>query len=63
MTGKLMSAFKKLEKEIVRKTILTGEPRIDGRDQDTVRPVLLRQEYYQELMEHHFLQGERRKHW
>ena len=41
MTGKLMSAFKKLEKEIVRKTILSGEPRIDGRDQDTVRPIFV----------------------
>ena len=41
MIGKLMSAFKKLEKEIVRKTILTGEPRIDGRDQDTVRPIFV----------------------
>ncbi|MGH6989820.1 MAG: polyribonucleotide nucleotidyltransferase [Stellaceae bacterium] len=32
--------FKKIEKEIVRGTILKGEPRIDGRDTRTVRPIL-----------------------
>lgn len=31
------SAFKDLEKEIVRTRILDGEPRIDGRDRSTVR--------------------------
>jgi polyribonucleotide nucleotidyltransferase len=31
-----------LEKEIVRKRILDGEPRIDGRDQKTVRPITIR---------------------
>ncbi|MCK9504188.1 MAG: polyribonucleotide nucleotidyltransferase, partial [Porticoccaceae bacterium] len=32
-------AFKKLEKKIVRGRIIRGEPRIDGRDQKTVRPI------------------------
>jgi polyribonucleotide nucleotidyltransferase len=32
-------AFKKLEKTIVRGRILRGEPRIDGRDGKTVRPI------------------------
>lgn len=31
--------FKKIEKTLVRKRILSGEPRIDGRDNRTVRPV------------------------
>jgi polyribonucleotide nucleotidyltransferase len=31
--------FKKIEKEIVRGAILKGEPRIDGRDTKTVRPI------------------------
>jgi polyribonucleotide nucleotidyltransferase len=31
--------FKELEKEIVRGAILRGEPRIDGRDTKTVRPI------------------------
>ena len=35
--GKVMDAFKKLEKQIVRKNILSGKPRIDGRDLNTVR--------------------------
>ncbi len=32
-------AFKNAEKKIVRGRILAGEPRIDGRDQSTVRPI------------------------
>ncbi|KTD22694.1 polyribonucleotide nucleotidyltransferase [Legionella lansingensis] len=32
----------KLEENIVRKRILDGEPRIDGRDQKTVRPINIR---------------------
>ena len=51
-----MSAFKKLEKEIVRKTILSGEPRIDGRDKDTVRPIFVETGILPRAMEHHFLQ-------
>ena len=39
--GKLMTAFKKLEKDIVRGNILNNEPRIDGRDLDTVRPIFV----------------------
>ena len=31
--------FKKIEKSLVRKRILSGEPRIDGRDTRTVRPI------------------------
>ncbi|MDA9341270.1 polyribonucleotide nucleotidyltransferase [Gammaproteobacteria bacterium] len=37
--GKLMNAFKAVEKDVVRKSILLNEPRIDGRDRDTVRPI------------------------
>ncbi|MEL7537557.1 MAG: polyribonucleotide nucleotidyltransferase [Pseudomonadota bacterium] len=32
-------ALSKLEKNIVRRRVLAGEPRIDGRDQRTVRPI------------------------
>lgn len=32
-------AFSKLEKSIVRRRIIAGEPRIDGRSTDTVRPI------------------------
>ncbi len=39
--GKLMNEFKKLEKDIVRGNILNNQPRIDGRDQDTVRPIFV----------------------
>tara|TARA_Y100001970_G_scaffold290274_1_gene423421 strand:- start:70610 stop:72691 length:2082 start_codon:yes stop_codon:yes gene_type:complete len=34
-----LDAFKKIEKTIVRSKLLKGEPRIDGRDLDTVRPL------------------------
>ena len=37
--GKVLGAFKNLEKDIVRKNILSNQPRIDGRDRDTVRPI------------------------
>jgi len=37
--GKLMNAFKAVEKDVVRKSILSNEPRIDGRDRDTVRSI------------------------
>ena len=33
------AAIKKLEKDIVRSAILDGQPRIDGRDSKTVRPI------------------------
>ena len=32
-------ALSKLEKNIVRRRVIAGEPRIDGRDQQTVRPI------------------------
>jgi len=37
----LMDVFKKLEKTIVRSNLIKGEPRIDGRDLDTVRPLFI----------------------
>ena len=39
--GQLLSEFKKLEKDIVRGNILNNQPRIDGRDLDTVRPIFV----------------------
>ena len=36
------SLLSSLEKNIVRNRILDGEPRIDGRDQQTVRPIVIR---------------------
>jgi polyribonucleotide nucleotidyltransferase len=37
--GAIASAFKDLEKKIVRSRIIAGEPRIDGRDNSTVRAI------------------------
>ncbi len=37
--GDVSNAFASLEKSLVRERILDGEPRIDGRDLDTVRPI------------------------
>jgi polyribonucleotide nucleotidyltransferase len=37
--GDVSSAFSKLEKSLVREHILAGNPRIDGRDLSTVRPI------------------------
>ena len=39
--GKVLGAFKNLEKDIVRQNILSNQPRIDGRDTDTVRPIFI----------------------
>ena len=39
--GKLMNAFKAVEKDVVRRSILANEPRIDGRDRDTVRSIFV----------------------
>ncbi len=36
------ASFKDLEKDIVRSRIIAGEPRIDGRDTTTVRPINVR---------------------
>ncbi len=38
----IKGAFKDLEKKIVRSRIIAGEPRIDGRDNTTVRPISIR---------------------
>lgn len=38
----LKAEFKNLEKKIVRSRILEGQPRIDGRDLQTVRPISVR---------------------
>ncbi len=38
-SDKCSEAFKGLEKKIVRSRIIAGEPRIDGRDTKTVRPI------------------------
>jgi polyribonucleotide nucleotidyltransferase len=38
-TEEVLDVFKKLEKSIVRQRILNGEPRIDGRDNSTVRGI------------------------
>ena len=37
--GEIGGYFKKLEKKIVRSRVIAGEPRIDGRDNKTVRPI------------------------
>lgn len=41
-TGALSGAFSKLEKKVVRGSIIAGNPRIDGRDTKTVRPLNIR---------------------
>lgn len=38
----VVNIISSLEKDIVRNRILDGEPRIDGRDQKTVRPIAIR---------------------
>ncbi len=40
--GDVKEAIGKLKKKIVRSRILSGEPRIDGRDTKTVRPITIR---------------------
>ncbi|MEM7401487.1 MAG: polyribonucleotide nucleotidyltransferase [Pseudomonadota bacterium] len=40
--SEVLAAFKKEEKKIVRGRIIAGEKRIDGRDQNTVRPISVR---------------------
>ena len=37
----LLDAVKKIEKKVVRTKLIKGEPRIDGRDLDTVRPLFI----------------------
>jgi len=38
-TDEVKGALYKLEKSIVRNRVIAGEPRIDGRDRETVRPI------------------------
>lgn len=38
--AEIEQAFSKLQKEIVRGRIICGEPRIDGRDNQTIRPII-----------------------
>jgi len=40
--GDVRTAISKLEKSLVRGRIIAGEPRIDGRDTATVRPIMIR---------------------
>jgi polyribonucleotide nucleotidyltransferase len=40
--GQVLGAVEKLEKKLVRGRVLSGEPRIDGRDTRTVRPIDIR---------------------
>lgn len=40
--GDVRNGMESLEKEIVRSRILAGQPRIDGRDGQTVRPITIR---------------------
>ncbi len=40
--GKVREAIESLEKRVVRGRIISGEPRIDGRDTRTVRPITIR---------------------
>jgi polyribonucleotide nucleotidyltransferase len=40
--GDVRSAIGKFEKSLVRGRIIAGEPRIDGRDTSTVRPIMIR---------------------
>jgi polyribonucleotide nucleotidyltransferase len=42
LANEIKGIFKGLEAEIVRGQILAGEPRIDGRDTRTVRPISIR---------------------
>lgn len=39
--GRVLTAFKNTEKNIVRENVLSNQPRIDGRDLDTVRPLAI----------------------
>jgi polyribonucleotide nucleotidyltransferase len=40
--SELSGAFGKLEKKVVRGSVIAGNPRIDGRDTKTVRPLIMR---------------------
>lgn len=40
--SEVLGIFSKIEKNLVRDRVLSGEPRIDGRDTKTVRPITIR---------------------
>lgn len=40
--SQILKAIEKLEKDIVRGTVISGQPRIDGRDNHTIRPISIR---------------------
>lgn len=40
--AEVLGALEKLEKSVVRESVLSGQPRIDGRDLRTVRPISIR---------------------
>ena len=61
--GKLMNAFKSVEKDVVRKSILSNEPRIDGRDRDTVRSIFVETGVLQALMALLCLLEVKLRHW
>ena len=46
ISDQVYDAFKKLESNVVRSRILAGEPRIDGRDTRTVRPIDIRTQVF-----------------
>ena len=52
--ARLMTAFKNVEKSVVRKSILSNQPRIDGRDLDTVRPIEVETSFLQKTHGHVF---------
>ena len=41
-----VDAFSRVEKDLVRQRVLNGEPRIDGRDLRSVRPIEVELGYY-----------------
>ena len=61
--GKLMNAFKLVEKDVVRKSILSNEPRIDGRDLDTVRPIFAETNVLPSVHDPPCLLAVKLKHW
>ena len=46
VSDQVYDEFKKLESDVVRSRILAGEPRIDGRDTRTVRPIDIRTQVF-----------------
>ena len=48
--SKLRTFVKNVEKLVVRKSILSNQPRIDGRDLDTVRPIEVETSFLQKKL-------------